>query len=170
MKISYQRYGNSDCTSRAAPGGRPGFSLSEMLVVVALMSILTAVALPRWATSLQSQRLNQAASRIIADLNRAQEAAYNTSTAKVVTFTVDSSQYAISGVTALDHRTGSYVIALSDDPYQCRLVSAFGQTGTQALTFDGYGLPDKGGNIIISSGPKQKTIVVDIGTGSAVAQ
>ncbi|MDB5385549.1 MAG: hypothetical protein JWM11_1195 [Planctomycetaceae bacterium] len=161
---------NIPSSSTSVLGRRPGISLSETLIAVGLMAVLSAVALPRWATAMQTQRLSQATSRIVADLSRAQDAAYNTSSAKVVTFTVGSSQYTISGIAALDHRSGSYVITLSDDPYQCRLVSVWGQTGTQTITFDGYGLPDKGGSIIVASGPLQKTIILDAGTGAAVVQ
>lgn len=149
---------------------RSAFSLNEMLVVITLMAILSAVAIPKWAGAMQSQRIKQAATRIVADLSRAQEAAYNTSTAKVVTFTVGSSQYLVSGVTPLDRRSGPYLVTLSDHPYSCTLVSVWGQTGTQTITFDGFGSPDKGGNIILASGSYRKTIVVDPGTGTAVIQ
>jgi prepilin-type N-terminal cleavage/methylation domain-containing protein len=147
-----------------------GVSLIEMVIVIALISILSAVALPRWSASLQLQRVNQAASRIVADLSRAQDAAYNTGTSKLITFTVGSSQYQVNGVTALDRPSGPYLVTLSADPYQCTLVSVWGQQGTQTITFNGYGLPDKGGNIVVAAGGLQKTIVVNAGTGSAVIQ
>lgn len=149
---------------------RPGFSLGELLIVVAIMSILAAVALPKWSTTLQKQRISAAASRIVADLSRAQSAAYGTSTPKTVTFSVSSGQYTISGITSLNKSTGTYTVALTDDPYRCTLVSVWNQTGTQTLTFDGYGLPDKGGTIIVSANGLQKSIVVDAATGQAVAQ
>jgi len=149
---------------------RRGLSLVEMMITVALIAILSAVALPRWGASIQLQRVNQAANRIVADLARAQEAANNSSTSKLITFTVGTSQYLVSGVTPLDRPSGLYLVNLQDDPYQCSLVSVWGQTGTQTLTFNGYGLPDKGGNIIVAAGRLRKTIVVDAGTGTAVVQ
>ena len=149
---------------------RRGFTFTEVIITVLLMSILTAVALPRWATSLQKQRVALAANRVVADLTRAQSAAYGTSASKTVTFTVGTSQYLVSGVTSLKTSSASYVVVLSDDPYRCTLVSVWGQTGTQDITFNGYGLPNKGGNIVVAAGGFQKTIVVDATSGTAVVQ
>lgn len=149
---------------------RAGFTLPEVVITVMLMAIVSAIALPRWSTALQKQRVIQAANRLAADLTRAQTAAYGSSTAKTVTFTVGSSQYAISGIAPLRGATGSYTILLTDDPYLSTLVSVWGQTGTQTITFNGYGLPDKGGSIVVSAGGNQKTIVVDAATGTAVVQ
>ncbi len=149
---------------------RAGFTLPEVLITVLMMSILSAIALPRWAASLQKQRVIQAANRVVADLTRAQSAAYGSSASKTVTFTVSTSQYLVSGVTPLNRASGTYIVVLSDDPYRCTLVSVWGQTGTQTITFNGYGLPDKGGNIVIAAAGIQKTVVVDAATGTAVIQ
>ena len=147
-----------------------GFSLPEIVIVVLIMGVLAAVATPRFVSSLAKQRVAQAANRVAADLARAQSAAYGTSASKTVTFTVGTSQYLMSGVTSLKSSSGSYVVVLSDDPYSCTLVSVWGQTGTQDITFNGYGLPNKGGNIVVAAGGFQKTIVVDATSGTAVVQ
>ncbi|MDP1797174.1 MAG: prepilin-type N-terminal cleavage/methylation domain-containing protein [Planctomycetaceae bacterium] len=149
---------------------RAGFTLPEVLIAVLLMSILSAIALPRWSASLQQQRVIQAANRVAADLTRAQSAAYGSSAPKTVTFTVGTSQYLVSGIAPLHRGTGAYIVVLTDDPYRCTLVSVWGQTGTQTITFNGYGLPDKGGSIIVAAAGIQKTIVVDAATGTAVVQ
>ena len=161
----------TDLSIVSIPLRRPrGISLIEVVIVILMISILSAVALPRWSAAVQFQRVRHAADRLVTDLSRAREAAYNTSTAKVITFTVGSSQYLISGVKGLDQSSRPYIISLNDDPYRCTIVSVWGQRGTQTLTFNGYGLPDRGGTIIVSAGSLQKSIVIDAGTGTAVVQ
>jgi prepilin-type N-terminal cleavage/methylation domain-containing protein len=147
--------------------GQPGFSLVEMVTVLALIAVLAAVAIPKWAASLRNYRLNQAANRVVADLLRAQRAAYASSSAKTVNFTVASSQYAMAGITDLKHPTSTYTVTLAEEPYQCTLVSVWGRTTTASLVYDGYGAPSCGGNIVIASGSQQKVIVVDAVSGAA---
>jgi type II secretory pathway pseudopilin PulG len=156
--------------ARTIVNRRSAISLLEMVIVIALISIMSAVALPRWSASLQSQRVNQAASRIAADLGRAQDVAYNTGTSKTVTFNVALNQYDVAGVTPLNRHSGPYVVALNEDPYQCKLVSVWSQQGTQTITFNAYGLPDKGGDIIVTAGGLQKIINIDSGTGAVVVK
>ena len=147
-----------------------GFTLVELVIVLLIMSILIAVAAPRWSQSLQDIRVSNAASRIVADLSRAQSAAWNSSTSNTVTFTVSISRYEISDVASLGRRGSPYVIDLSDAPYTSRLVSVWDQSGTQTITFNGYGIPDRGGNIVVASGETQRVIVVDATSGTAVVQ
>ena len=151
-------------------GTRPGFSLGELMIVVIVISILAAAALPKWSSSLQKLRASNAASRIVSDLARAQSAAYGSSTAKTVTFSVTASQYTISDVASLKRSSGTYAVTLTDDPYRCSLVSVWGESGTQTITFDGYGLPNRGGTIIVAANGVQKSIVVNAATGTAVIQ
>ena len=42
--------------------------------------------------------------------------------------------------------------------------------GDAQLTFDGYGLPDTGGFVIVQAGDYQYTVVVDPETGAAEVQ
>ena len=149
---------------------RCGFTLIELAVVLLLLSTIAVVATPRWSASLQRLRVSNAANRIVADLARAQSAAYSSSASKTVTFTVRTSQYTVSGVTSLNLGTGPYVVDLTADPFQCSLMSVWGQTGTQTITFDGFGLPNRGGNIIVATTEFQKTVVVDATSGLAVIQ
>lgn len=149
---------------------RPGFTLGELLIVVIIISIVAAAAIPKWVATLQKQRASSAAMRIAGDLSRAQSAAYSTSTSKTVTFTTSTSSYTVSDVASLNRSSGTYTVLLADDPYRCTLVSVWGQTGTQTITFNGYGLPDKGGTIVVAANGLQKSIIIDASTGTAVAQ
>ena len=149
---------------------RRGFSFLEIVIVVLITAIMVAIAMPRWSGSLQKFRVSNAAARIVADLSLAQSAAYCSSTSKTVTFTVGSSQYVVSGVAPLQRASGTYLVQLNNDLYQSTLSTVWGQTGTQTITFNGFGLPDKGGSIVVVSGNMQKTIVVDSSSGKATVQ
>jgi prepilin-type N-terminal cleavage/methylation domain-containing protein len=149
---------------------RGGFTLIEMAIVLLITAILAAVAVPKWANALQSFRAATAASRIAADLALAQSAAYSSSAPKTVTFTVGSSQYTIAGVAPLNRAVGTYTVSLTDHPYRCSLVSVWGQTNQQSITFDGYGKPSCGGTIIVAAGGNLKSIVVSAESGLAVVQ
>lgn len=152
-----------------AVGTRRAFTLPEMVMVLLLISIIAATALPKWTSSLQSYRLSQAATRLVADLTAAQDVAYNSSSSRTITFTA-SNQYTVAGMTDLNRPTPNYTVTLSDDPYRCTLISVWGNTGTQTLTFNGYGLPDKGGQIQLGCGTLRKTVTVDAATGKAAVQ
>ena len=56
-------------------GARRGYTLVELMVLVVLMAIFAMVALPQFAASVESLRLNGAARKIVADLRQAQSLA-----------------------------------------------------------------------------------------------
>jgi prepilin-type N-terminal cleavage/methylation domain-containing protein len=152
-----------------ATNSRRALSLVELVIVVALISVLAGVALPKWAHSLQKQRAAQAARRLAADLNRARSVAYASSRPVTVTFAFSPPGYTIPGVKPL-HGSGIYSVNLADDPFRVRIVSVFGQTTPQTLTFSGYGQPSRGGEIVVAAGTAAATVSVDPDTGDAVVK
>ena len=139
-------------------------------MVVLITGIMATVAAPKLAVALQQFRVMNAAKRIAADLNRAQLAAYNSSLTKTVNFDFTQNQLAIPAFTTLNGGSGTYVLKLNADPFSSTFVSVWGQSSNQSLTFNGYGVPNQGGLIVIASGSVQKTIQVDASTGKAVIQ
>ena len=140
-----------------------GFSLFEILLVLAIVAIFTAVAAPRYGRASGRYRADLAARRIIADLRLAQSSAKAASSTRTVSFSTATDQYVLSNVPALDGPSSNYTVILSGQPYKADLTNV-SFSGSQ-VTFNGWGLPDKGGTVALSVGAEQRTVAVDAATG-----
>ena len=145
------------------------FSLLELVMIIAIIAIVSAIAVPRYGNSLARYHAEVTARRVVADLGLAQAMARTTTSAVTVTFEVPSNRYVLQGVADADNPGQDASLTLSDPPYHAQLVAAvFG--GDDVVIFDGYGMPDSGGSIDISAGGVTKTIQLDPDTGKAVVQ
>jgi len=148
---------------------RRGFSLLEILLVLAIIVTLAAIATPRYAASLARYRADLAARRIIADIEQARVSAKAASTSISVEFFVDNNRYEIPSLSSLNGSSGSYIVELSARPYEAALVSAV-FSGDAELIFNGWGMPDSSGTVILTVGSEQRTVTVDGETGKATVQ
>ena len=148
---------------------RGGFSLLELLLVLAIIITLAAIATPRYQTALVRYRADLAARRIVADLALAQSAAKAGSSSKNVEFYLSSDKYKLFQIRALDGDANDCEVDLSERPYEADITSAdFG--GDQKVVFNGWGNPDSGGTVVVTVGPEQRTVTVDAETGEAQIQ
>ena len=146
-----------------------GFSLFELVMVVAITAVLAGIAVPRYGSAIARYRITMAAQRIVADLAHARSRARTTSAHQTLTFTPDSDQYQIPGSPDLKLASADYTVNLAGRPYYANLVSAeFGEDSI--VIFNGYGVPDSGGQVVVQVGDAQKTIVLDQNTGKASIQ
>jgi prepilin-type N-terminal cleavage/methylation domain-containing protein len=148
------------------PATRRAFTLLELVAVVVIIALLSAVAIPRWANALHGQRVTAAANRVVEDIARTQHYARITSQTRTITFTPASHSYQIMTLKSDDHPAANYVVVLSDEPYRSTIVSV-NFSGTGSLSFSGYGAPNSGGSVRISCAGVGKTISVDGTTGRA---
>ena len=141
-----------------------GFSLIELVLVMMIIVVMASMAIPRFGGTLARNRVEAAARRVAYDLGLARQQALVASAIYTMSFDVAASSYHLVGVTDPDHPTASYVVRLSDPPYEVQIVSAIlGRDAT--ITFNGYGLPDSGGSVILATGGYAMAVMVDADSG-----
>ena len=154
------------------PGrNRNGFTLIEITVVVLILAILGAIAMPRYSLALARYRVAVASQRIAADLALAQTVGKTTSAGQAVSFSVTSDNYQLTGYSGFlgAAAQANYTVSLASSPYNATLVSANFNSTTQ-VTFNRFGQPDNGGTVVVQVGAYQKTITVDGNTGKVTVQ
>jgi len=148
---------------------RRGFTLVELVVVLAIMAIVAALAVPRYANSLARYRADAAARRIASDIELLQSRAYSRNATHSAVFSVVSNSYLLAGILDPDHPNLPYTVRLADPPYFAVLKSA-NFAGSNALAFDAYGQPASAGVVVISVGSEQRTISVELSSGRSKVQ
>ena len=146
--------------NRHQPECHCAFSLVEMVVVVTIMGVLTGVAVPLYSSMISNQRMEAAVRKITLDLQYAENRAKVSSQARVVEFDVSKNLYRIVGENDIDHPSLSYQVSLSTPPYNARLISVDFNSKT-TVTYDGYGVPDNNGTIVLQVGNLTETIYVN---------
>jgi prepilin-type N-terminal cleavage/methylation domain-containing protein len=145
---------------------RRAFTLIELILVAAIVAVISGIAIPRYSSSLSNFRARTAARRLVADLALAQSQARASSAKKEIEFT--QTGYTIKGIAGLDGKA-TYTVALSEDPYHARIKLTF-NPDSSVLTFDGYGWPDRGGTIQVTSGSSTREITIDGTSGRATVK
>lgn len=145
------------------------FTMVEMVVVMLIMGIFAAAAVPTFYDSLLFHRVESAARRVKADLELVRQTARLTSAEQ--TFTVLGNAYSASSAVAdLDRPTLPYSVDLSKPPYSVVVAANFG--GFTEVRFNGYGTPLRpngtplvSGTVVVHSGNHQCTVTLDGTTG-----
>ncbi len=158
-----QKHWGQHDRSRSARGG---FTFVELVLATVILAIFAGITVPRYANFATRQRAEAVAQRIRLDLTLARRQARFSSSNQQIIFDVDADKYVLSNMQDMDDPAEEYVVSLRDEPYKARIVSAeFG--GDTQVIFDGYGMPDTGGTVIVQVGVYQKTVTVDGQTGRA---
>jgi len=142
---------------------RCAFTFLELVIVMLILGIMAAVAVPTFSDSLMYQRVESAARRAKADLEQLRQAARRTSRTQALTFG-ESSYTLPPDVPGLGQATDSYTVDFMQPPYRLTSVSIeFDDSPT--LSFDGHGMPSLGGSFVFQAGDYVRTISLDGITG-----
>lgn len=149
--------------------GTRGLTLVELVMVIALTGIIAAIAMPRYGAALSRYRADLAAKRIVADLALAQHRARIAGASRTAVFNLAAHSYQLTSIPDFKKPNIDYSVNLTQTPYVAALTSV-NLGGDATITFNGYGTPDSGGTITLTSGSAQRSITVDPITGAATIQ
>lgn len=136
------------------------FTVIELVMVLSIMAMFGAMAVPRFANFFAQQRAESSVRRIETDLALARRQAKLTGSQRTVDFDLSRDRYTLPGIADPNHPDRTYVVDLSQPPYEASIVSAdFG--GTAVATFDGYGATLYGGTVVIEVGAYRYTAQLD---------
>jgi prepilin-type N-terminal cleavage/methylation domain-containing protein len=148
---------------------RRGFTLAELVVVVLILAIMSAVAVPQYSKAITRFNADAGARRVKSDIEFVRHQARRTGSAKTIVFTVSTHSYTLPGVADLSHPGQTYSVKLSRTPYNARLHSV-NCGGDSTLSFDGFGIPDSTATIVVGIGNSQRTVTVETSGGKVTIQ
>jgi len=152
--------------ARGARTIRAGFTLVELVMVLAIIAVVAAIAAPRWGRSMARWHADAAARRLCADLAWAQSRARITSSSQTLQINPSTGQYQLLGVADPDHPAAVYTVSLGQSPYASTVSSPGWSGGPLNVVFDGYGNPAGSTTLVIQSGDFQRTVTVNPGANS----
>ncbi len=134
---------------------RPGFSLIELLIVIAIIGIMSTVAAVGWRTYVDHSNLRTVARGIEADFFNAKGKAAGENTDYTITLNLDQQNYTVSGSTTQTKSPQSLVSNASDIRISSVTLAGVGTvtSGTATITFQRRGTfnPPTGSSIIQNS-------------------
>lgn len=142
-----------------------GYSLVELILVIAIMAVLSGIAIPRYGRGTNRYRAEATAKRVVAELQEAQQRARSASAPCTIAFSTSTSIITITNPTTGGVAGRTSQISLNVPPYVSTIRSATFGSGS-SLTFSGYGKPSNAGTIVVGSGTELKTITLSAVTGA----
>jgi len=138
-----------------------GYTLVELVMVMVMIGILAAIAVPRLSDGSVTRRLDAAERRVLGDTEYASELARARSSPVVISFDVLGSGYTIAGTSnPITREASNYIVRLKDAPYRVR-VGTVNLGGDSAISFNGFGVRDSGGTVDLIAGDTTRTITID---------
>ena len=151
---------------RYAPSGSRrmrAFTLIELVVVIVLIGIVSAVAIPRFAASAVRYRVDSATHLFLADFGFVSNRAESKSQTRSITFKGLQDSYILVGERDPANPLIDRAIDLSRSPYEVNMLGAsFG--GDTQLDISGYGLPLESGQVTFAAGLLARRVSITAGS------
>lgn len=138
---------------------RCAFTLLELLTVVVILGVMSAIAIPRFGDFSHGMSLDAAERQVLVDIERARRRAIESSASVTVAFRPVQDAYFINALPSLDRSDQTYSVRLAEEPYGVDLVSA-DFAGTTNLTFNAYGEALYDGTVTFSLADRTRTVTV----------
>jgi prepilin-type N-terminal cleavage/methylation domain-containing protein len=144
-------------------GHLKGFTLIELICVIAILGILAFIAIPTITTSLDKWVLESTAKQIMEDIRWTQHLAITNAISHYFELDIDNRFYRIKSI-ALREPTKK---TIEFSPNIASISSTLKTEGKyKRLTYSATGIPTQTGSIVLKSKKgKEKTITIAVGTG-----
>lgn len=135
------------------------FSLVELILVVAIIGVVSAIAMPRLGSVLDTHRVDQAASKLANDLELLRTAARASTTTTQLTVSGKNSTWRLSGLADTAPGSPESTVNLTQAPYFATFDNNLVPDEYQ-LTFDANGVPSETFKFVIRSGAQSRFVTV----------
>lgn len=163
---------NTTDHSTLAPVGstRPrAFTLIELVIVLVIVAIASAVAIPRFASASSRYRVDAAVQQIIADVSLTAALANKTSAAHSIRFEPADDRYVLVGQPSPANPAEDKAVELGLEPFGVNLLQVSFGSDTQAV-LSGHGLLTESGQLTVAVGRDARRIVFTRGSANASVQ
>jgi len=150
-------------------GNAPGFTLMEVILVLMIIGILSAIVVPKMTGLITNMRLKAAGEKIMDDLRYIYNYAITHRDTTWLVVNINDNSYGIySGPSSsqrqllLDPSTNQRALIDLDVSYSGVFISAVDFGGSNEVYFDWWGTPSNGGKVVLNN---NKTIVITPSTG-----
>ncbi len=154
-------------TRRSTPGHSAkrrvavGFSLIEVVLVLAIITIIAAIAMPRYARAAAGYRTDAAARAVTEQLKLVRARAMASSRAWTVTFRLTEGVVCATPADTSADTSDDLTLVITSEPWHASLSNAEFLADSR-FSFDGFGTPSAPGRVTVTSDGIRSTVTVDL--------